>query len=153
MEISDCMKKKVFSAKQDMSIIDAALLMVHHHIGSLPIIDNESKYIGLVRMRDIITLAMPDFVSFIQNVDFVHDFGAIEENQPDQDELAKPVTQIMIEPICVEDTSGLLRAISLLQEYKLNDLPVVDSNMHLVGIASHVDIGVTIISNWNLTVS
>ena len=153
MEIRDCMKKQVFSAKQDISIFDAALIMVHHHIGSLPIIDNESKYIGLVRMRDIITLAMPDFVSFIQNVDFVHDFGAIEENQPDHDELSKPVTEIMIEPICVEDTSGLLRAISLLQEYKLNDLPVVDSNMHLVGIASHVDIGVTIISKWKLTVS
>jgi len=151
MKISECMKRKVFSSKPDTSILEAAKILVKYHIGSLPIVNEECQLIGLVRIRDFITLSMPDFVHLVEDLDFVHDFGAVENEIPNPEELEKPVSEIMSEPVCVESSAGLLRASAVLQEHRLHDLPVVDEDMHLVGIASYVDIGVAVLSNWNTT--
>lgn len=148
MKIGDCMKRKVYSSKPDLPILEAAQLLVHHHIGCLPIVDDNCALIGLVRIRDLITLAMPDFVHLIENVDFVRDFGAVEDDVPDREVLNKPISSIMGGPVAVEESAGLVRVIALLQEHAMNDMPVVDVNHHLVGIASYVDIGVALLSNW-----
>ncbi|MHC1782517.1 MAG: HPP family protein [Anaerolineaceae bacterium] len=150
MKISDCMKHKVISSLANVSIRSAANMLVQNHIGTLPIVDDSACLIGLVRARDLITLAMPDFIKLVEDVDFVHDFGAVEDEEPGDEILCMPVSQIMSEPISAETTAGLVRALALLQEHELNDLPVVDVDKHLVGIASYVDIGVALMSNWNL---
>jgi CBS-domain-containing membrane protein len=123
--------------------------MIQHHIGTLPIVDDSSCMLGFVRIRDLIALAMPDFIHLLENVDFVRDFGAVEEEQPSPEILDLPIQHIMSEPIYVEETAGLLRAIALLQDHKMSDLPVLDGSMRLVGIASYVDIGTALMSNWN----
>lgn len=148
MKISDCMKRKVYSSKPELPILEAAKLLVHHHIGCLPIVNDKSELVGLVRIRDLITLAMPDFIHLVENVDFVHDFGAVEDDTPDLEVLKTPIGSIMGDPIAVEESAGLVRVIALMQEHALNDMPVVDENLHLVGIASYVDIGVALLSNW-----
>ena len=151
MKISECMKRKVISASPNITIQTAAQILIQNHIGTLPVVDETSHLIGLVRTHDLISLAMPDFVHLVENVDFVHDFGAVEDEKPNFDVLNMPVSQIMGEPVAVEESAGLLRAVALLQEHKMNDLPVVDDNMHLVGIASYVDLGVALMSNWNIS--
>jgi CBS domain-containing protein len=148
MKISDCMKRKVISCKSDLPIVEAARLLVHHHVGCSPIVNENSELIGLVRVRDLITLAMPDFIHLVENVDFVRDFGAVEDDIPDHDILNMPIGSIMGEPVAVEESAGLVRAIALMQEHTMSDMPVVDPNHHLVGIASYVDIGVALLSNW-----
>lgn len=148
MKISECMKRKVIYAQPSVSIQQAAQILIQNHIGTLPIVDDNACLIGLVRTRDLITLAMPDFIHLVETVDFVHDFGAVEDEKPNASVLNLPVNNIMSEPVCVEESAGLVRAIALLQEHKLNDLPVVNEDMHLVGIASHVDIGVALMSTW-----
>ena len=148
MKIGDCMKHKVISASPDITIRMAAKTLVNSHIGSLPIVNHEKQLVGLVRIRDVITLAMPDFVDLVENVDFVHDFGAVEDDQPHEETLNLPISRIMHEPVSVEESAGLIRAIAILQEHKMNDLPVVDDEKHLVGIASYVDIGVALMSKW-----
>lgn len=148
MKISDCMKRKVISSKPDLPILEAAQLLVHYHIGCLPIVDEKSELIGLVRIRDLITLALPDFIHLVENVDFVHDFGAVEDDIPDVEVLKTPIKSIMGKPVAVEESAGLVRVIALMQEHGMGDMPVVDLNHHLVGIASYVDIGVALLSNW-----
>jgi len=148
MKISDCMKLKVISSKPDLPILEAAKMLVQHHIGCLPVVNENSELIGLVRIRDLITLAMPDFIHLVENVDFVHDFGAVEDDIPDRDVLNLPISSIMGDPVAVEESAGLVRVIALMQEHTMSDMPVVDLNQHLVGIASYVDIGVALLSNW-----
>ncbi len=148
MNIGDCMKRKVISSRSDITIQKAAEIMVHHHIGTLPIVDDSMHLIGVVTLHDLITPAIPDFYNLVEDLDFVHDFGAAEDEQPAQDYLLSPITRILKEPVYVEETAGLTRAITMLQEHDLNDLPVVDDNICLVGIASRVDIGVALLSNW-----
>lgn len=150
MKISDCMKRKVISSTPNTTIQAAAQILIQNHIGTLPVVDEASRLIGLVRMRDLITLAMPDFVHLVENIDFVHDFGAVENKKPGLAILNMPISKIMDKPVAVEESTGLLRAVALLQEHKMNDLPVVDNENRLVGIASYVDIGVALMSNWNM---
>ncbi|MBP9040705.1 MAG: CBS domain-containing protein [Anaerolineaceae bacterium] len=147
MKIGDCMKRKVFTSRPGITIQKAAEMMVQHHIGTLPIVNDSMHLIGLVTLHDLITPAIPDFYQLVEDLDFVHDFGAAEDEKPACEYLQSPIEKILKEPVYVEETAGLTRAITMLQEHDLNDLPVVDENMRLVGIASRVDIGVALLSN------
>jgi CBS domain-containing protein len=96
-----------------------------------------------------LTLELPDFVSFIEDVDFVHDFGAVETTRPSAEALARPVTTLMEPIITVPEDCGLLRAYALMLQHQLHDMPVVSADEKLVGMASRVDIGTAIISAWS----
>ncbi len=148
MNINACMKHDVISIPASATIGQAAALMVARHIGTLPVVDGAGHLIGLLQLRDLLALVMPDFVRLVEDFDFVHDFGAVETRQPSPETLARPVRQVMQPPVAVEEHSGLLRAAALLRQHELQDLPVVAADNRLVGIASRVDIGTALLANW-----
>jgi CBS-domain-containing membrane protein len=142
------MKRHVVSIHADDTIRTAAAIFVQKHIGLLPIVDDRKKVIGVVGLRDLLTLEMPDFVEFIADVDFVHDFGAVETTRPDPETLDQPVTSIVKPAFTVQEDCGLLRAYALMLQHNLHDMPVVNKKGELVGITSRVDIGTKILSLW-----
>ncbi len=148
MKVSSCMKRNVISTRATTTILEAASIFVKKHIGLLPIVDEEDKPIGVVGMRDMLTLELPDFVSFIADVDFVHDFGAVEETRPPAKTLNKTIKTLMKPAFTVKEDCGLLRAYALMLQHNLHDMPVVSKEGTLVGITSRVDIGVAILSIW-----
>lgn len=148
MEISKYMKRNVVSIPETFTIREAAAIFVKHHIGLLPIVGHKNKLMGVVGMRDLLSLELPDFVSFIADVDFVHDFGAVENTRPSAEVLDRPVTTLMSSAISVSEDTGLLRAYALMLQHELHDMPVVSKDQQLVGVASRVDIGVAILSAW-----
>lgn len=153
MIIRDCMKHDVISFPSTTSILEAAKVVVEQHIGLLPIVDDQGKLIGIVRLNDLLALELPDFVNFISDVDFVHDFGAVETTRPDPSLLEQQVSTLMQPVIDVDEECGLLRAYALMLQHNLLDLPVVAMDGRLVGLASHVDIGAAILSNWHIPMS
>ncbi|MGZ7069201.1 MAG: CBS domain-containing protein [Methanobacterium sp.] len=52
--VGEIMTKKVFKAKENMSISDAAMLMDKHKINRLPVVDENDKLIGIITRGDII---------------------------------------------------------------------------------------------------
>ena len=85
-----------------------------------------------------------------EGFDFVKDFGAVETTQPTAEMLRQPVTTRMGPAFSVPDNCGLLRAYALMYDHNLHDLPVVNAQGRLVGIASRVDLGTAILSNWGI---
>lgn len=148
MNISECMKRNVISIHETSTIREAAALFVKKHIGLLPIVDKDDKPIGVVGLRHLLSLELPDFVRFIADLDFVHDFGAAETSRPAAEILERSVTTLMKESITVEEECGLLRAYALMLQHNLHDMPVVSKDGKLVGVASRVDIGTSILSAW-----
>lgn len=148
MQISKYMKKNVICVRAKSTIRDAAELFVKQHIGLLPVVDKDDKPVGVVGLRDLLTLELPDFVKFVADVDFVHDFGAVETTRPSAAALAQPVTKLMKPAISVLHDCGLLRAYSLMLQHNVHDILVVSPDGKLVGIASRVDIGRGILSAW-----
>lgn len=148
MIIKDCMKRRVFYLHFTATILEAAEMMVKHHIGLLPILDSDAKLVGIVDLKDLLTLEMPAFFDLVADVNFVHDFGAVETSRPAREQLNQSVSTIMQPAISVVETCGLLRAYALMLKRHLHDLPIVSETGHLVGIASRVDIGTAILSLW-----
>ncbi|HLE90387.1 MAG TPA: CBS domain-containing protein [Anaerolineales bacterium] len=149
MKIGDCMKRNVVSITETASVREAAAIFVKEHIGLLPIVDQNNKLVGVVGLRDLLSLELPDFVNFVADVDFVHDFGAVETTRPSADVLDKSIKTLMKPAITVHEDSGLLRAYALMLQHNLHDMPVVSEDGKLVGVASRVDIGTTILSAWS----
>ena len=150
MKIRDCMKRNVFFLPAAATVGQAAVLFVSRRIGLLPVVDEQRRPIGLLGLRDMLNLALPTFAQLITDVDFVHDFGAVESAQPAAEALAQPVTRLMHPATTVPEDCGLLRAYVLMRQRDLHDLPVVDSTGRLVGIASRVDVATAVLASWNL---
>lgn len=149
MIIKDCMKKNVVSIPNAASISQAAALVVEKHIGTLPVLNPLGKPIGVLRLRDLLDLEMPDFLDLITDLDFVHDFGAVETTRPEHRLLLQPVTTIMHPIITIEENSGLLRGFALMLKNDLYDLPVVNASGTLTGIVSRVDLATAVLSQWS----
>jgi CBS domain-containing protein len=146
--IKDCMKRNVFSIPSTATIRQAAALVVEYHIGLVPVVDPQGKLVGVVRLSDLLSLELPDFFNLLPDLDFVHDFGAVETTRPTPEQVDRPVTILMQPVTSVVETCGLLRAYALMLKHNLYDLPVVTELNVLVGIASRVDIGTTILASW-----
>jgi CBS-domain-containing membrane protein len=149
MKIADCMKRNVISIPATSTIREAAAIIVKKHIGLLPIVNTQNKLVGVVGLRDLLTLELPDFVRFIEDLDFVHDFGAVETTHPPAKTLEKPIKSLMKDAITVEEDCGLLRAYALMLQHNMHDMPVLSRDGELTGIASRVDIGTSILSTWS----
>ncbi len=149
MNVGTCMKRKVVSIPLHTTIEAAAALMVEKHVGILPVVNESGKPVGVIRMGDLLTLELPDFVHLVQDLDFVHDFGAVETTRPSRQLLLQPVTTLMKPIQAIEETSGLLRAYARMLQDNLYDLPVVDATGKLVGVVSRVDIGAAVLSLWS----
>jgi len=146
--IKDCMKRNVYSVSANDSIRQAAALIVEQHIGLLPVVNEQGMPIGVIRLSDLLSLEMPDFFDLMPDLDFVHDFGAVETTRPSPEDLNRPVTKLMQPILTVDENCGLLRAYALMMKHNLYDLPVVSEQGAFVGIASLVDIAATILATW-----
>jgi CBS domain-containing protein len=142
------MKKNVVSIPKTATIREAAAIIVSKHIGLLPVVDKNNKPVGVIGIRDLLTLELPDFVSFVADVDFVHDFGAVETTRPSVGTLGKSVKTLMKPAISVDEDCGLLRAYALMLQHNLHDMLVVSKDGKLIGVASRVDVGVAVLSAW-----
>jgi CBS domain-containing protein len=142
------MKRNVVSIPDTSTIREAAAVFVKAHVGLLPIVDQNNKLVGVVGLRDLLSLELPDFVNFVADLDFVHDFGAVETTRPSAEVLDQSIKTLMRSPITVPEDSGLLRAYALMLQHMLHDIPVVSGDGKLVGMASRVDIGTAIVSTW-----
>ncbi|MFC2064995.1 HPP family protein [Chloroflexota bacterium] len=148
MNIEGFMKKKVVSISENATIAEAARLFVEKHVGILPVVDSQGIPLGVIRLFNLISLELPDFLKLVDDFDFVHDFGAIESTIPEKEVLAQPVTSIMVPIESVGKDCGLMRVFAIMLKNDFIDLAVTNKAGELVGIVSRVDIGAGILSSW-----
>jgi len=65
MKIGECMKRNVVSIPETSTIREAAAIFVKEHVGLLPIVDENKKLVGVIGLRDLLALELPDFVNFV----------------------------------------------------------------------------------------
>jgi len=151
MNVNQCMKTHAVSIVATATVQEAVRLFVQHHIGTLPVVDETNQLVGILHLRDILKLVMPAFVDLIPDFDFVEaDFGIFEDLSIPPDTAAAPIQTIMGPPVSVRASSGLLRAFAILDSHEMYDLPVVDSDGRLVGLASRVDVGTALLGRWQV---
>ncbi|MDA7744644.1 IMP dehydrogenase [bacterium] len=96
------------------SVGDALALMKEHKIGGIPVVDDNQKLLGIVTNRDL----------------------RFEKS------LARPLREVMTAEniITTKDGGDLKRAEEMLQEHKIEKLPVVDDENTLIGLITFKDI-------------
>ncbi len=96
------------------TVRDAEKIMSENKIGGIPVVDAEKKLIGIVTNRDL---------RF--------------EKKP-----GRPVSEIMTKDNIITGTYeiGLAEAEEILQEHKIEKLPIVDENRTLTGLITYKDI-------------
>lgn len=96
------------------TVKEARALMKKHKIGGIPIVESDNRLIGIVTNRDL---------RFEHYVD-------------------KKLGNIMTSEnlVTAKQNTNLEKAEKILQQYKVEKLPIVDSDMHLVGLITFKDI-------------
>jgi CBS domain-containing protein len=142
------MKKVIITIPVSATVGDAANLFCAHHVGMLPVVNEHGHLVGILQLRDLLHLVMPAFVDLIEDFDYVGDFGAMENREPAEEELFQSIADVMEDATYVEENSGLMRAFAFIHKHQLSDLPVVNDEGKLVGLASRVDIGRALLATW-----
>lgn len=100
--------------KRGRTVGDALDMMAEYHIGGIPVVDDDMKLVGIVTNRDLRFEAHPD----------------------------KLIDEVMTSTNLVTTTTAtdLSGAAEILQRNKIEKLPVVDNDGHLVGLITYKDI-------------
>lgn len=98
----------------DALVKDAEVIMRENKIGGIPVVDEDRKLIGIVTNRDL----------------------RFEKN------LRRPVKEIMTKENLITATAevGLVEAEEILQQHKIEKLPIVNANGNLTGLITYKDI-------------
>ncbi len=99
---------------KDATVADALALMSEYHIGGIPVVDEDNKLVGIVTNRDL---------RFERNV-------------------GRPIAEVMTSEnlVTTHQQTDLFAASQILQENKIEKLPVVDDDNRLIGLITYKDI-------------
>jgi IMP dehydrogenase len=97
-----------------LKVIDALNIMAEYHIGGIPVVDDNNNLVGIVTNRDL---------RFERNMDKLIDDVMTKENL-----------------VVTHQQTDLVAAAQILQQHKIEKLPVVDNNGKLIGLITYKDI-------------
>jgi len=100
--------------KPSATVGDALSLMKEYRIGGIPVVDGQHKLVGIVTNRDL-------------------------RFEP---EMGRPIREVMTSEklVTTSQETNLERAAEILQNYKIEKLPVVDDTNRLIGLITYKDI-------------
>jgi IMP dehydrogenase len=100
--------------RRGSTVKDALDMMHDYHIGGIPVVDEDNHLVGIVTNRDL---------RFERHMDKLIDDVMTKENL-----------------VTTHLQTDLVAAAQILQEHKIEKLPVVDNENHLVGLITYKDI-------------
>ncbi len=139
MRAHQIMARHVISVGTETSILDAARLMVDHHISGLPVVDAAGRLVGIVSESDFLRRSeigtqrrRAPWLRFLLGSgeaadDFVHERG-------------RKVGEIMsYDPVTVAEETPLPDLVELMEKKRIKRLPVLRDGQ-LVGIVTRSDL-------------
>lgn len=120
MKVRQFMTDGIEALTINETVLTASRLMKKYNIGSLPVINEDSKVIGVVTDRDIVIRVFADILP-----------------------MSTKIEKVMTSPVfTIEESAEVGTAISLMADKQVRRLPVVDSEQHLVGMISLGDLAI-----------
>jgi CBS domain-containing protein len=117
LRVADIMVKEVVTAKEHDKIRDVAIRMYEKRVGSVVVVDDEGKPIGIVTERDMVYVVARPLA-------------------PDT-----PVWMVMTEnPVVINENALVTEAMEKMRVQNIRHLPVVNDEGKLVGMISFRDI-------------
>ena len=142
LKVKDFMIHDVVSVKPDATIKELLKLLTKHHIGGVPVVDNQNKLIGIVSDGDIIRYLAPKEESVR---DFIYDIF-IEEGETEQeilkDKINTTVDKLMPKKqiYTLKEDDTFENTIQILSQHHFKKIPVLDLEGKVMGIISRGDV-------------
>ena len=136
------MTKKVIVVHPETEIVQAARLLLEHHINGLPVVDQEGRLEGMICQDDLITqqkkLPLPSYFIILDSLIPLTSQKDIEKALKKM--AAVTVAEVMSsDPITVESETELEEIATLMVKHTIHTVPVLDQG-RLVGIVGKEDI-------------
>jgi len=139
MRADQIMSREVLTVTPETSIIEAAGLMLSHHVSGLPVIDKSGKLAGIVSEGDFLRrseLGTQTKRGFFQALIAGPGRAAEEFTR----ECGRKIVDVMTpEPIAVDEDTPLEEIVRLMEKHGIKRLPVVRDE-RLVGLVSRSDL-------------
>ena len=138
----DIMTKDPITVARDLTVTEAAKLMVEHHVGALPVID-DGKLVGIVTEGDLIMqdvrIEFPTYIHLLDGFIMYPPATARFENELKKAVGATVADVMSSEPVVVKANMSVEDVATLMVERDVSRIPVLDGEA-LVGIISKSDI-------------
>jgi CBS domain-containing protein len=138
MRVHDVMSTGIVTALKSDTVRSVVVKMMHRNCGAIPVVEGDSRLIGMVTLRDVLLPLYPNYGDYIH--DNVHSRDFVEMEAGYQEVLGKKVEEIMTSnPLTVAPDAPILEAASYMGLKNFRRIPVVD-RQKLVGMLSIGDI-------------
>jgi len=138
MVVRDAMTRGVLTVKRDDSVKSIVEKIIMRHCGSIPVVDEDDRLIGIVTLRDIMLPMYPNMGDYVHDNVHARDFEEMEEGYSKVLEMT--AGSIMTpNPMTVSPDDPILKAASYMGLKNLRRIPVVNGR-ELVGMVSISDI-------------
>ena len=119
MKAKDVMKSDhLWACSTTTDARQASILMTRHDVGCLPVLDDQGRLEGIITDRDIVIRVLAQGLSF-----------------------ETPVREVMSKPVhTIHPFADIREVESMMEQFKVRRLPVVDENYRLQGIISISDL-------------
>jgi len=142
LKAKDIMTKKIITVNPETEVVQAAKLLLEHHINGLPVVDNEGHLKGILCQSDLISqqrkIPLPSFFIMLDGYIPLASPGHIEKEL--QKMSAIKVSEAMTpDPVTVSPETTLEDIATLMVKRNIHSLPVVDQGK-VLGIIGKEDI-------------
>lgn len=137
--VRDWMRTEVKTASPSTTISEMVTLMLEQKTNGIVIVDADQKVVGILSSWDIIQYIVPDYLEEDKHLASFEsaDTFALRIKQVADDPVSKCMTK---EVKIIHPDDPLMEAITLLSEFHIRQLPVVDDSGTLVGYLNRTDI-------------
>jgi CBS domain-containing protein len=139
MKVRDVMSGSVRSVKPNTKIVEVASLMCLFRFHGVPVVDDDSRLVGIIAEKDMLHSLFPTVESLMtegmHSVDMDRQMGRYGEI------LEKTVDELMTKnPISVDPDMHVLPAATIMVKHKFRRIPVAEKDGTLIGMLSLGDV-------------
>lgn len=141
--VSDYMQKQVATLSKNATFKDAVEKMIHSKTNGVVVINGNNEIIGILSSWDLIQHVVPDYLEEDKHLASFESPDIFETRIKEvaNDQITKFMT---MKVVTVNQKDSIMEAATLLSEYRIRQLPVVDDEKKLVGYINRTDIKMAI---------
>lgn len=143
MRVGEIMRAVPGTIRPETTMKEAVAMMVEKKVNGLVVTDESNHVVGILSSWDIIQLVVPDYLEEDKHLAAFEAEATFEKRIAEVS--ATPVSEFMTKEVrTVNADDSLIQAATVLSEFRIRQLPVVDQEGLLVGYVNRTDLKLVI---------
>jgi CBS domain-containing protein len=140
LKIKEYMKREFKKVSPHAPLREIARLFYESGESILPVTEEDGRLVGIISIDDFLIIFLPEYIDLIRDIDFIHDFGALERTSFSIEEQLFVAEDLMKEDFAVlEEEDSIMKAAAMFHKLEQARIPVVRGS-NLVGMIGQNDV-------------